>query len=160
MPDQLASFLLLEQSPMVQGIYLLHLISTAFLCGVIWFIQVVHYPLMARTGVVEFSEYHRRHVALTRFVVGPVMVLEVVTALAILYLSPSILNVAPFVLALVLLGVIWLSTVVIQMPQHRSLRRDFSRSKIKALVAGNWVRTIAWSARLLLLVWLLVEEIH
>jgi hypothetical protein len=159
MPVEPSEFLLAQQSPMLQGLFLLHLLSAAFLCGLIWFVQVVHYPLFSRTGFVEFSDYHRRHMKLTGLVVGPPMLFEVITALAIVYLAPGILMVWPFSVALILLGVIWVSTAVVLMPLHRSLRHDFSRSTVKSLVAGNWIRTIAWSARMLLLAFLLVESI-
>jgi hypothetical protein len=146
-----SDFALFSQSQMVQGIFFLHLLAATFLCGVIWFVQVVHYPLFSRTGAVEFAEYHRRHTTFTGWVVGPAMLAELGTALALVYLCPSILTFWPFTGALVLLGVIWLSTAFLQVPQHHALRRDYSRSMVKSLVAGNWVRTAAWSLRCVLL---------
>lgn len=160
MPEITADFFLSQQSPMVQGVYLLHILSAAFLCGLIWFVQIVHYPLFSRTGVVEFADYHRRHMSLTGAVVGLPMLVEVVSGVLIIYLSPEILKVWPFTLSVVFLACIWISTALVQVPVHRSLRHDFSRSKVKALVAGNWIRTLAWSARLVLLASLLVQSIR
>jgi hypothetical protein len=38
-----------------------HAFATLFMCGLAWFVQVVHYPLMARVGEPQWSEYERAH---------------------------------------------------------------------------------------------------
>lgn len=101
-------FSLISQSQVVQAVFLLHILSTAFMAGVIWFVQVVHYPLFLRTGIVEFADYHRKHARLTGFVVGPPMFFEATTAAALVFLAPGILSAWPFTVALLLLALIWL----------------------------------------------------
>lgn len=130
---------------------LVHLAATLFMTGVIWFVQVVHYPLFADVGDEAFRGYQQRHVRRTGWVVGPPMLLEAATATALLVESAAEL---PFALAVVnggLLGVIWLSTWLSQVPQHNRLLDGFLPEAHSKLVAGNWVRTVAWSARSLLL---------
>ena len=48
-------------------------------------------------------------------------------------------------------GVALLSTVAIQVPQHARLAADHDDSVVAALIARNWIRTIAWTARGVLL---------
>ena len=60
----------------------------------------------------------------------------------------------------VLLLVIWLSTALIQVPQHRDLSLTFSPMLHRRLVAVNWVRTVAWSARCLIVLDVLAGRMH
>ena len=41
-------------------VFLAHLFSTLFMTGVIWFAQVVHYPLLGRVGKGALSNMKRR----------------------------------------------------------------------------------------------------
>lgn len=53
-----------------------HLAATLFMVGAVWFVQVVHYPLMAG----QPPAYAREHGRRTGWVLGPVMVAELGTA--------------------------------------------------------------------------------
>ncbi len=44
--------------------FLAHITATLYMTGLIWFVQIVHYPLFARVGNAEFSAYEQRHTAL------------------------------------------------------------------------------------------------
>jgi hypothetical protein len=45
---------------------LVHVGATLFMVGVIWFVQVVHYPLFSRVGLEKFSLYSEAHSYETR----------------------------------------------------------------------------------------------
>lgn len=128
-------------------VLLAHLAATLFMVGVIWFVQVVHYPLFGRVGREGFAAYSQDHARLTGFVVGPPMLLEAATALALVIRPPQAV---PFLLPLlgaVLLAVVWLSTALLQAPRHTALGRGFDVSSHRFLVASNWLRTVCWTAR-------------
>jgi hypothetical protein len=57
----------------VKLVLLAHLAVTLFMLGVIWFVQVVHYPLFAKVGQEGFTLYSKAHSHLTGYVVGPPM---------------------------------------------------------------------------------------
>jgi hypothetical protein len=57
-------------------VLLANLAATLFMVGVIWFVQVVHYPLFSRVGSEKFSLYPKAHSRLTTYVVGPPMLVE------------------------------------------------------------------------------------
>jgi hypothetical protein len=78
---------------------LAHAAATLFMVGVIWFVQVVHYPLFARVGTPDFSTYSIRHTRLTGLVVGPAMLLEAATAVALVVWTPPGISVPPLVWA-------------------------------------------------------------
>lgn len=124
-----------------------HLAATAAMVGLIWFVQVVHYPLFARVGADGFDRYALDHQRLTSFVVGPLMLVEGVAALVLALVPPAGLGRALPVTGLALLAVIHASTVGLQVPMHRSLGAGYDDDATRSLVRTNWVRTIGWTAR-------------
>jgi len=132
-------------------ILLVHLAATLFMTGLIWFVQVVHYPLFGKVGDEAFPDYQAQHVRRTGWVVGPPMLLEAASGTALLVQPVEAL---PFFWAALngaLLGVIWLSTWLGQVPRHERLLTGFLAEPHRKLVSGNWIRTVAWSGRSLLL---------
>jgi len=115
--------------------------------GLIWLIQVVHYPLMQMVGRAEFVPYSLRHQQAITPVVGIPMLIEVVTAVFLLVQDPYLRRSGWFLTSCVLLVVIWVSTAFWQVPLHRDLLDGHAAERVKSLVLSNWVRTIAWSAR-------------
>ena len=140
--------------PLARGALLAQVAATLFMTGLIWFVQVVHYPLFAGTGNAEFADYERRHVALTTWVVGPAMLAEAATALLLLWHRPQAVTAWQAWAGLVLLGVVWLSTALVQVPCHERLTAGFDAAVHHRLVWTNWVRTAAWSLRALLALWM------
>jgi len=135
----------------------LHFAATFSMVGMVWFVQRVHYPLFAGVGAQHFPAYERAHVSHTGPVVGPPMLIEAVTALALLALPISnVPHLLPW-LGLGLLAAIWLSTWLLQVPRHRDLAAGFENSAHRRLVATNWIRTSAWSLRGLLVLWMVVD---
>ena len=137
-----------------------HFAATLFMLGVIWFVQIVHYPLFAKTGCADFRVYEQWHAALTTWVVAPPMLWEVITALLLFWFKPT--GVLPWQLAvgLALLAVIWLSTALVQVPCHNVLSKDFNSVVQRRLVRTNWIRTAAWSLRVLLVFWMAMPSLR
>lgn len=145
--------------PWLLALLLVHVGATIFMTGLIWFVQVVHYPLMDGVGAERWIRYERRHQARTTLVVAPAMLLELACAVLLValcsgFLSPSraaaslAARLAPLAwLGLALLTVVWLSTCLWQVPLHRRLSGGFDPQRHRRLVAGNWVRTVGWSGR-------------
>lgn len=132
-----------QSSPVADLALLANTAATLFMTGLIWFVQVVHYPLFARVGESGFAAYEQAHARLTTFVVGPVMVIEAVAAAVLLLFAPGRL----IYLSAFLLLVIWLSTALLQVPQHNLLALGFDADAHQFLVQTNWIRTVAWTLR-------------
>jgi hypothetical protein len=132
---------------MAQQLFLVHLGATLLLTGLVWFVQVVHYPLFAAVGRVGFAAYEAAHTRLTSYVVAPLMLAEASTAVALVWYRPANLESPELWFAGGLLLVIWLSTIAWQVPQHQRLAAGFDARAHRTLVRGNWLRTIAWSLR-------------
>ncbi|MEO1666555.1 MAG: hypothetical protein AAFU54_18105 [Chloroflexota bacterium] len=136
-------------------ILLSNLAATLIMVGVIWFVQVVHYPLYSRINPDAFPNYEVAHVNLVTLVVGPAMFIEAGTALLLLVSPPDNVPLWVLILGLVLVGVVWAVTVFVNVPQHNQLSFQFDAGVHRALVLSNWIRTIAWSARGILMLWVL-----
>jgi hypothetical protein len=121
----------------------LHAASTLAMCGLIWFVQVVHYPLFAGVDGGDFAKYEARHQARTTLVVGPLMLVEAATAAIIVVRHPSALS----MIGAVCVVLLWLSTGLIQVPLHRALSNGFNTRAHRRLVGTNWLRTALWSMR-------------
>lgn len=132
-------------------------VATIFMTGIIWFVQVVHYPLMASVGVEGYALYQRAHQRLTTFVVAPPMIVELLAAVALVVWRPVNVPQWAACLGLVLVGLIWTSTAVLQIPAHRRLAEEFDVAVHRRLVRGNWVRTVLWSGRTALASWMLAR---
>ena len=126
---------------------LIHAGATLAMVGLIWFVQVVHYPLFDLASERRFLRFAAEHQRRTSLVVVPLMLAEAGTALALLVAPPSGLGRGPLWVGLLLLVLIWLSTALLQIPLHRRLSSGRDGPAIRRLVAGNWLRTTAWTAR-------------
>lgn len=122
---------------------LIHAAATWFLVGLIWTIQLVHYPAFNGVGGEGWADYHRRHTRNITFLVAPAMLLELATALLLAVMGPGMLT----LVGLGLVVLLWLSTAAVQVPVHASLGRGFDRALHRKLVRTNWVRTALWSIR-------------
>ncbi len=144
---------------MNKELVILHCAITWFLMGLIWMVQLVHYPLFAKVGQAEFPSYALAHSNLITFLVGPLMMLELLTALALLTQWPPNLPGWLGWLGLALVGVIWFTTMLLAVPLHARLALGFDAQVHALLLGTNWTRTLAWTARGLLTAWLLYKTI-
>ena len=134
--------------------FLAHLASTLYMTGLIWFVQVVHYPLHAHVGQPQFVHYQHLHMNWTSYVVGPAMLIELATTVYFLLYPADGVPYQAFVLGAALLFIIWGSTGLLQVPFHNNLLQSFSPAAHHKLVLSNWVRTVAWSARAVLVLYM------
>jgi phage terminase large subunit-like protein len=118
-------------------------IATLALVGLVWFVQVVHYPLFARVPRDAFVAYEREHTRRTTWVVVPLMGVEAVCAAVLLVTEAGPLT----ALGALLVVAIWASTFLVQVPCHRVLERGWDEAAHRRLVRTNWLRTALWSAR-------------
>ncbi len=131
-------------------VLLLHLVVTAFLCGLIWVVQVVHYPLFDRVDRTGFAAFEAEHSRRITWVVGPAMLLELFTGAWLLV--GALRGTAPLepgiaIANLGLIALIWMSTMLVQVPAHTTLADGFDAQAHRILVASNWIRTVLWTAR-------------
>jgi len=134
---------------------LLQVGSTWGMVGLIWFVQLVHYPLMGRVGSEHFVTYEAGHVQRTSRVVIPLMLAELLSSLALALEGGDLVSRPEAMFGLLLLAGVWASTFFLQVPLHERLGDGFAASDHERLVRTNAIRTALWSARgVLVLAWL------
>lgn len=125
----------------------IHAAATWAMVGLIWFVQVVHYPLFDRVGPSSFRAYETEHQRRTTLVVMVLMPVELVTGIALVWLGPDTVAPAAVLAGVGLLGIVWISTALWQAPLHGRLGRGYDAGLVRRLVDSNWLRTVVWSAR-------------
>ena len=114
------------------------------LCILIWLVQVIIYPGFQQIPSKIFISYHRWYAIRISAVVIPLMLCEMIIAIAWFGLD----NYSFFsLISVFLVVVIWLSTFLLQVPMHKCLQAGKDDACIRRLVNTNWVRTIAWSLK-------------
>jgi hypothetical protein len=148
------------------GLLIANLTLTALMTGLIWFVQLVHYPLMALADRNHYTEFQLRHEFRTSLIVVPVMLAELAVAsllVALLFhpaLPLSSTSTALLIANAVLLGGVWLSTFLVQVPCHQVLNQGFDANAHEWLVTSNWLRTVAWTLKLGVAIGFLVSLLY
>ena len=130
-------------------------LASAAMCGIIWFVQVIHYPSFALVGGDgrAFAQVNQRR---TAPVVLAFMLVEAATAAAIAWWPPAGVPRLAAVSGLGLVVANVLSTALVQLPLHGRLARDgHDPATVAMLVRSNWLRTLLWTLRAVLAVWML-----
>ena len=122
----------------------MHAVATWAMVGIIWMVQVVVYPGFAKVPVAGFVDWHRDYTRRMGFVVGPLMLAEMVGALTWVLRRPDSVRAW---MAAGTLGAIWVCTVLVQVRQHQRLSEQHDVALIRRLVRGNWLRTLLWTFR-------------
>ena len=124
-----------------------HVAVTWSMVGLIWVVQLVHYPLMAVVGSANSVGYQQQHVRRIGWIVMPLMVVEFLSVVAICMASVHLS--APWLAwaGATLLGLIWIVTASCSVPAHGVLQAGFQMSAHQHLVRTNWLRTMGWSLR-------------
>lgn len=119
-------------------------VVTWILIGLIWTIQLVHYPSFRDIAEDRFVEFEKKHTRSISILVVPLMLLELVISIAFMVLMPQ--NLKSIFVLLVVLG-IWLSTFLLSVPCHQKLIKAKDTEVIERLIGTNWIRTILWSIK-------------
>jgi len=128
---------------MLDWILNIHTFASGIMAGLVWFVQINHYPLFLYINAEDFPKYEEQHVRRTGWIVAPTMLIELCACIGLACLHPSFwfsyVNSA-------LVITIWLSTFFIQMPIHGRLRKmGKADHSIRTLIFSNWLRTITWT---------------
>lgn len=138
---------------------LLQLASTLPLTGLIAFVQFAHYPIFSEIDESSFSRYHSAYVRRVTGVVAPLMLLEVVGSIGWVVATWNGDHRALSWVGLFLVAVVWLSTHFLQVPTHQKLsERGPDPVLVKRLVQSNALRTVAWTLRSALLLFVATKS--
>ena len=126
----------------------LHYFCCSFMTGLIWVIQIIHYPSFKFLDRDRFSEFEKFHLKRLAYLGGPVMVFELCSGVALFYFWKNVYF-FPMLINIVLLAIIWLVTLFFTRPYEVKLLKRFDIKLLHKLIMINWIRTILWSIRCL-----------
>lgn len=127
----------------MNSIFTIHLAATWMLVGLIWVVQILVYPQFLRIPGETFKPYHATHCFRIGIIVAPLLFAEAATAAWILHEGGG----PAFRLSAWLIPAIWLSTALLQAPIHTRLMKGFDAALVRRLIITNWIRTVTWTAR-------------
>lgn len=129
-------------------IFMVHLISTSIMVGLIWLIQVVHYPSFLFIDIEKYSKFQKFHMSRISYVVIPIMMIELLSGVYLfLFYTFSIY----LIIELFILAITWILTGLFFSRMHTELVEKFNKNIINKMINLNWFRTCFWSIRLVIL---------
>ena len=129
----------------MQLILAANLISSFLLCGLIWTVQLVHYPMFHMLEKEKYGEHILFHGFRISLIVVPLMVIELVSSFSLAFFSSTdtILHMIGFLIVIL----IWLVTFFVQLPLHSKLTLGYNPETVNKLVSTNIIRTILWTMK-------------
>jgi hypothetical protein len=139
---------------------LANLAAALFMTGMIWTIQVVHYPLFREVGSDAFSVYESEHQGRIAALIAAPWAIETLAAIALVVWPPE--GVDAYLVWAGLLAVLALAlvTLLVFAPIHRQLSDGFTANAYQRLVNLNWIRTALWSAHAVIAAAILVQYVE
>ncbi len=135
-------------------ILIINLVAAAFLAGLSWYLQIVHYPLFTYVDKRSFLEYHIYYLKTNTFLIFIPMLIEGVFTILFAFDHSDLIHTAIPFLCLCLSTGMWLITFSHIAPLHDKLTADgLDDETVKKLIEMNWVRTIGWTMKIALLLY-------
>jgi hypothetical protein len=135
-------------------ILIIQLLCCFSLFGLIWTIQLVHYPAYIYVKEEEFSDFSFMHNEKISFFVAPLMIIDLFSGAILMLVHTDIFSIINFI------GILctWLFTFLLSVPCHKRLLKEKDVSVIKKLIITNWPRTLTWTLRGILLFYMSVRS--
>ena len=137
---------------MFDDLLMIHIISTSIMVGVIWVMQLVHYPSFKYVKESDYIIFQKYHMSNISYIVFPVMFTELITALLIFFSGEKSLF---FVLSLICLFLIWVITGVLFTKYHSILKEGKDLMIIEKMIKANWIRALLWTMRLIMILFVI-----
>ncbi len=119
--------------------------------GLILLIHFVHYPSFYWIKNESFAEFHRFHSQRLSWIAGPIMIFDLLTSLAWIFIHPHTVS----VMNLLLIIFLFFCTSRFSVPLHHQLSQEVDLDRrerlIRKLVSTNQYRLWAWLIKSVLL---------
>ena len=127
----------------------IHLISTSMMVAIIWIVQILHYPTFKFIDQKKYEEFQDFHMKRISYIIIPIMLVELSSGVIVLIIDSSLYT--PFGVSLMLLIFIWILTALLFSKVHTYLLKGYDEDSINKLIGLNWIRTVSWTIRLIIL---------
>ena len=137
---------------MFDDLLMIHIVSTSIMVGVIWVMQLVHYPSFKYVNETDYIIFQKYHMSNISYIVFPAMFTELITALLIFFSGEKSFF---FMLSLICLFLIWVITGVLFTKFHSILQKGKDLKMIEKMINANWIRTLLWTLRLIMILFVI-----
>lgn len=145
---------------MRDALLVLDLVASWVMVGLIWFVQIVHYPLLSIVPIQAASSVAEEHQRRTAWVVMLPMAVQGFTSLGLMRWIPNGVSWwLPWANG-VCVAIALASTVLLSVPRHARMAANPDEKVGRELVLTNWPRTIAWSASGVALAAMLIQRMN
>ena len=110
--------------------------------------QFVTYPSFKFIDIKEFSKFHKVYTKKMLFIVGPIMSIEFLSTVVLLYKNTNL----QFFIQFSLVSLIWILTFLLIVPIHNKLQNHFNNKLNKKLIKFNGIRSFLWITKLFSLI--------
>lgn len=129
------------------------LISTICMLGIVSFVHIVQYPMLALVPKEGREEFERRYCDKAGLIIAPLMIIEASTAIFFALYTP--LRLTPLTTSgLGLVALIWITTFFISVPLHQKLIVTWDDAIHRRLMLSNLLRLILWVLRVAIVLFL------
>jgi hypothetical protein len=139
------------------ALLLANLAATLFLTGLAWSLALVQLPILLRGDYSELARQLALHRRLNSRLMALPMSIEFATAAWLDFAPPGGTNRSLFSLGVGLVCVVGYATVWYSL-LHRQLTRGYNRPAMDRMRMWNLVRTLCWTARSALLLWIVNQR--
>ena len=122
----------------------INIYSNIYLIAISVMVQLIIYPSFKNYDNSNFRSFHSSYTKKMFFIVGPIMIIELLSTLYLVIKNT-------FLLPSTIVALIWLTTFFLIVPVHNSLNSAFSIRTHKKLLRLNIVRTSFWVLKLLII---------
>ena len=145
---------------MRDALLVLDLVASWAMVGLIWFVQIVHYPLLSLVPASSAAAVATEHQRRTAWVVLLPMAVQGFTSLGLMRWVPNgVSGWLPWANG-VCVAIALASTVLLSVPRHARMAANPDEKVGRELVLTNWPRTVAWSASGVALAAMLIKRMN
>lgn len=126
---------------------MIQLLLSAYMTGIVLFVQFSQYPLFRLIKTEMFEDYHKNYIKRSTIPIAAPMILEMLLAV-----SWALSKIHSSVVYFILVLCIWFITLGMLVPAHNKLQSGFSEQVLKKLLRANALRGLFWALKTLILV--------
>lgn len=109
----------------------------------LWLVQIIIYPSFNKISKESILNWHKSYQSKVCVIMGPIMLLQIY-GITFDFLNT---NCPMSLIRFLLLIISWLLTVIISVPLHRKIERNYDlENSINKLIKTNLPRTFTWTA--------------
>ena len=136
---------------------LLQAVSTLGAAGIAWYRILVQLPLLRTVDRRRRGRYLLPMETLEQFLVAPLLLLETLSTLAVLFALPGTLPMLNPLAGFALLAFLWVLQLTVARPRLHALVSGFSARHMRALLCAVRLQACAWTLRAALVLMLILR---